>query len=50
MKPLYIFRHITCEGPGYLETVLERHHIPARLIAIDQDEPLPDSLKRLSPL
>ena len=50
MKPLYIFRHITCEGPGYLETVLERHHIPARLIAIDQDEPLPDSLEGCSGL
>ena len=50
MKPLYIFRHITCEGPGYLETVLERHHIPTRLIAIDQDEPLPDSLEGCSGL
>ena len=41
MKPLHIFRHITCEGPGYLSEVLQREKVPFRLIAIDQGEPLP---------
>jgi len=41
MKPLYIFRHIDCEGPGYLSGVLEREKVPFKLIAIDRDEPLP---------
>lgn len=50
MKPLYIFRHITCEGPGYLEDVLEQHQIPSRLIAIDQDETLPGNIDDCSGL
>ncbi len=44
MKPLYIFRHITCEGPGYLETLLQSHGIPSRLVAIDQDAAVPVSI------
>jgi len=41
MKPLYIFRHISCEGPGYLSEVLARKKVPFQLIAIDRNEPLP---------
>jgi GMP synthase-like glutamine amidotransferase len=41
MKPLYVFRHIHCEGPGYLAEVLGRLEIPYRVIAIDEDEPVP---------
>ncbi len=41
MKPLYIFRHINCEGPGYLSEVLAREKVPFKLIAIDQNEALP---------
>ncbi|MDH3871385.1 MAG: type 1 glutamine amidotransferase [Gammaproteobacteria bacterium] len=41
MKPLYVFRHIHCEGPGYLAEVLDRLEVPYRLIAIDQDQPVP---------
>ena len=41
MKPLYIFRHINCEGPGYLSEVLAREKVPFQLIAIDRNEPLP---------
>ena len=41
MKPLKIFRHIDCEGPGYLADVLTRQKIPFRLVAIDQGEPVP---------
>lgn len=41
MRPLTIFRHIACEGPGYLAEVLERRSIPWRLIRIDRDETVP---------
>ena len=44
MKPLLIFRHIECEGPGYLAEVLSRYDIPWQLIAIDRQEPLPETL------
>lgn len=44
MKPLYIFRHIDCEGPGYLAEVLDRHDIPWQLIAIDGGAAVPDSI------
>ena len=50
MKPLYIFRHIACEGPGYLAEVLGGHAIPARLIAIDQDEAVPEDIDGCSGL
>ena len=43
MNPLYIFRHIECEGPGYLGEVLSRLEIPRRQIAIDRNEPIPAS-------
>ncbi len=44
MRPLYIFRHIECEGPGYLAEVLARHDIPYRVIAIDAGEEVPGSV------
>jgi len=45
MRPLTVFRHISCEGPGYLAEVLERQAIPYRLIKIDANEPVPDSIE-----
>ncbi len=50
MKPLYIFRHIACEGPAYLATVLERKAIPWQLVAIDAGEPVPESIDGCSGL
>ena len=50
MKPLYIFRHINCEGPGYLSEVLAREKLPFKLIAIDQDEVLPRNIENCSGL
>ncbi len=50
MKPIYIFRHITCEGPGYLSDFLERHRVPYRLIAIDQGKCVPPDLSDTSAL
>jgi GMP synthase-like glutamine amidotransferase len=44
MRPLTIFRHITCEGPGYLAEVLDRHAIPWRLLKVDKGEAIPDTL------
>lgn len=49
-KPIAIFRHAEQEGPGYLTTFLDEHHIPWRLIAVDQGEPIPSSAKDWSGL
>lgn len=43
MQPVWIFRHIECEGPGYLAEVLDRYRIPYRLIAVDQHLDIPTS-------
>lgn len=43
MKPVRIFRHITCEGPGYLAEVLQHYNIPFELVRIDQGDTLPDN-------
>ncbi len=50
MKPIRIFRHIDCEGPGYLAEVLDRKGVPHELIAIDLDEPVPANLDDVSAL
>lgn len=50
MKPLYIFRHVECEGPGYLAEVLERHGIAWQLIAVDADAAIPDAIDGCSGL
>jgi GMP synthase-like glutamine amidotransferase len=50
MKPLYIFRHIECEGPGYLDEVLTRLAIPSEIIAIDKDDPVPADIEDCSGL
>ena len=41
MRPLYLFRHIACEGPGYLADVLERHAVPWQPVCIDAGDPVP---------
>ena len=50
MKPLTIFRHIACEGPGYLDRVLKRCSIPYRLVKIDLNESLPRGIEETSGL
>lgn len=50
MDPVWIFRHIECEGPGYLDVVLKRHDIPLELIAVDQQTPVPSSIDNCSGL
>jgi GMP synthase-like glutamine amidotransferase len=44
MKPVLIFRHIGCEGPGYLAEFLSGRGLPYSLVCIDQGEPVPESL------
>ncbi len=50
MKPVAIFRHAATEGPGYLAGFLDAHHIPWRLIAIDANEAVPQSISAYSAL
>lgn len=40
-RPLRIFRHVECEGPGTLTGLLDRQQIPWQLVRIDQGEPVP---------
>lgn len=48
MKPIAIFRHTKTEGPGYFATFLDQRSIPWQLIAIDQDETVPDYAEAFS--
>jgi GMP synthase-like glutamine amidotransferase len=50
MKPVLIFRHITCEGPGYFAEVLNHYNIPFELIRIDKDETPPTRIDDTSAL
>lgn len=50
MKPIRIFRHVACEGPGYLGTFLERHNIPFEIICIDEGVTVPKALDDVSGL
>ena len=48
MKPVAIFQHAASEGPGYFATVLDRYHVPARTIRIDQGEAVPGNPREFS--
>ncbi len=50
MKPVRIFRHVACEGPGYLGNFLEKHKIPYEVICIDEDIEVPDDIDSVSGL
>lgn len=50
MKPVLIFRHIACEGPGYLANFLDSHHIGYEIFCIDEGQAVPDSLDNCSGL
>jgi len=50
MKPVRIFRHITCEGPGYFANVIDNYSIPYELICIDQGEIPPPGIDNVSAL
>lgn len=38
MKRIRIFRHIDCEGPAYLQTLLQEKAIPIELVRVDQGD------------
>ncbi len=44
MKPVLVFRHIACEGPGYLGEFLAARDIPFRTIRIDMGESVPERI------
>lgn len=50
MKPVRIFRHVACEGPGYLGTFLERNNVPYEVICIDKGVTVPQNLDDISGL
>ncbi len=50
MKPIRIFRHISCEGPGYFATFLENYNIPYELVCIDAGEAPPAQIDDVSGL
>jgi len=50
MKPVYIFRHAACVGPGYLGDFLENHGIPYKMICIDEDSHIPQQIDAVSGL
>jgi GMP synthase-like glutamine amidotransferase len=48
--PLRIFRHRSCEGPGYLGTFLDRCRVAYELVCIDKGIPVPIGLDGVSGL
>jgi GMP synthase-like glutamine amidotransferase len=50
VKPIRIFRHVSCEGPGYLGQFLDRHGVPWQLVCIDADQRVPQDLGAVSGL
>lgn len=50
MKPIAIFRHLACEGPGYFAEFLQKHQLEFTLIRIDQGEVVPNSTDTYSAL
>lgn len=50
MKPVRIFRHMACEGAGYLGEILEQRGIAAQIVCIDEGHTVPTSLEDISGL
>lgn len=50
MKPVRIFRHVACEGPGYLGEFLESNNVPYDVICIDEGITVPQNLDDISGL
>ncbi len=50
MKPVLIFRHVNCEGPGYLAEFLALRGISLDLIRIDEGEQPARDIDRCSAL
>lgn len=50
MKPVRIFRHVACEGPGYLGTFLEQQRIPYHVVCVDEGATVPHYLDNVAGL
>ncbi len=50
MSPVWIFRFIACEGPGFLAEFLEHREIDYQVIAIDAGDAVPQSIAGASAL
>lgn len=50
MKPIAIFRHLECEGPGYLADFLNKYSLTHQLIRIDQNDEIPETVDSFSAL
>jgi len=50
LKPVRIFRHLACEGPGYLGTFLKRNNIPYEVVCIDEGVTVPETCNDVSGL
>lgn len=50
MKPIRIFRHLACEGPGYLGTFFDKNDTPYEVVCIDEGIDVPVSLDDVSGL
>jgi len=50
MNPVRVFRHVACEPPGYLGTVLERHACPYEVICLDEGVSAPRDVNEVAGL
>lgn len=50
MKTIRIFRHIDCEGPAHLQTILEQRAIPFELVRIDEGDLVTSDLESVAGL
>jgi len=50
MKRIRIFQHLDCEGPAYLQTLLQAKRIPIELVRIDANDPVIAELDNLAGL
>jgi len=50
VKRIHIYRHVDCEGPGYLEEFLDVHHFAYDIIGIDLGDPVISDLSQVSGL
>jgi len=50
MNTIRIFRHIDCEGPAYLQTLLQEKNILSELVRIDEFEAINTSLDHVAGL
>ncbi len=50
MKPVLVIRHAKTEGAGFFGVFLDKHHIPWRLLCIDQGDVMPTDISPFSGL